>query len=225
MEQTLFDQTTTFNELFSNKVPETQINSSEFPLIIEENQLISNLSRLTENLILTSASAVNPVILRALNIKCIINIAPELPDPQYDADNIIYHKIPILDSGISRILPFFHEVADLINEVASSNGQTLVYCVAGVSRSASICISYLMKYHQLSLLEAYNYVKIKRPRIKPNCGFFKQLIEYEKQLYCCNTVVMVFNEFVKMSIPNVYDSEYRFINNLTKKRIIPRNKR
>lgn len=108
-------------------------------------------------------------------------------------------------------------------QVTCSGGRTLVYCVAGVSRSASICIAYFMKHHQLSLLEAYNYVKLKRPRIKPNCGFFKQLIEYEKQLYGCNTVHMVFNEFVQMEIPDVYDSEYKLISHFTKKRRMSRD--
>lgn len=94
----------------------------------------------------------------------------------------------------------------------------MVYCVAGVSRSASICIAYLMKYNKLSLLEAYNYVKLRRSRIKPNCGFFKQLIEYEKQLYGCNTVHMVYNDCVQMEIPDVYDNDYKVITSYGKKR-------
>lgn len=66
-----------------------------------------------------------------------------------------------------------------------------------------------MKYNKLSLLQAYNFVKAKRPKIKPNCGFFKQLIDYEKTLFGSNTVDMVFNETVKMEIPDVYDVNYQ----------------
>lgn len=68
-----------------------------------------------------------------------------------------------------------------------------------------------MKYRHLTLLEAYNYVKSRRPRIKPNCGFFKQLIQYEKELYGKSTVRMVYNEYVQMSIPEVYEGQYRKI--------------
>lgn len=94
----------------------------------------------------------------------------------------------------------------------------LVHCVAGVSRSATFCIAYLMKYLQMTLLEAYNHVKLKRPIIKPNCGFFRQLIEYEKILFDINTVRMVYNETVKMEIPDVYDCDYRNILSFRRKR-------
>lgn len=66
-----------------------------------------------------------------------------------------------------------------------------------------------MKYKKISLLQAYESVKVCRPKIKPNCGFFKQLIDYEKQLFGCNSVEMVYNETVNMEIPDVYNISYR----------------
>lgn len=102
-------------------------------------------------------------------------------------------------------------------QIALSGGKTLTHCVAGVSRSASICIAYLMKHHNLSLLEAYNHVKEKRSSIRPNCNFFRQLMDYELQLFGCNTVSMVYNEYVNMEIPDVYDSQYRYLSTYRKK--------
>ncbi|XP_060517463.1 dual specificity protein phosphatase 18-like [Cylas formicarius] len=169
-----------------------------------------NISPLTESLVLTSASNVIPHILKSLNITCLITVAPELPDTPY-SDEVLYHKIDVVDLPSSNILPHLDEAADLVHQVAISGGRTLVYCVAGVSRSASVCIAYMMKYHRMSLLEAYTYVKRVRPRIRPNCGFFKQLIEYERRLYEVSTVKMVFNEFVRMEIPDVYDSQYPYV--------------
>ncbi|KAF2896227.1 hypothetical protein ILUMI_09948, partial [Ignelater luminosus] len=93
--------------------------------------------------------------------------------------------------------------------VECSGGKTLLHCIAGVSRSAALCIAYLMKYHRFSLLDAYNYVKLKRPIIRPNCGFFRQLIEYEMDLFGCNTVSMVYNEVLNLELPDVYNSEYK----------------
>lgn len=66
-----------------------------------------------------------------------------------------------------------------------------------------------MKYNRIPLLQAYNLVKDCRPRIKPNCGFFRQLIDYEKVLFGCNSVQMIYNENVRMEIPDVYDFTYR----------------
>lgn len=113
---------------------------------------------------------------------------------------------------------FFLTIYDFIClQVALSGGKTLVHCVAGISRSASVCIAYLMKYHGLSLLEAYNDVKLKRPLIRPNCAFFKQLMKYENSLYGCTSVAMVYNEYLKMEIPDVYDSQYQYLNAYRKK--------
>jgi protein-tyrosine phosphatase len=57
-----------------------------------------------------------------------------------------------------------------------SGGRVFVHCFAGVSRSATIVIAYLMKEHGLSFNSAIKFVKSKRPQINPNDGFRKQLM-------------------------------------------------
>lgn len=57
-----------------------------------------------------------------------------------------------------------------------------MHCVAGVSRSASLCMIYLVKYERMTLRQAYHYVKSARPIIRPNIGFWKQMIDYERKL-------------------------------------------
>jgi protein-tyrosine phosphatase len=54
--------------------------------------------------------------------------------------------------------------------------------LSGVSRSATIVLAYLMKYHHNTLKEAYLYLAEKRPQICPNEGFLIQLIRYEDEL-------------------------------------------
>lgn len=61
-------------------------------------------------------------------------------------------------------------------------GRTLVHCVAGVSRSATLCMIYLVKHERMTLRQAYHFVKSARPVVKPNVGFWKQMIEYERKL-------------------------------------------
>ncbi|CAI2367253.1 unnamed protein product [Moneuplotes crassus] len=64
-----------------------------------------------------------------------------------------------------------------------SHNKVLVHCHAGVSRSSTMVISYLMKrYINFSFEEAFRFVKSKRSIIQPNSGFIKQLKEFEKQL-------------------------------------------
>lgn len=73
-----------------------------------------------------------------------------------------------------------------------------------------------MKSQEMSLEEAYNHVLSCRPCIRPNNGFFEQLIQFEKELKGSNSVTMVYNEAAKATIPNVYESDYentiRYIN-------------
>lgn len=57
-----------------------------------------------------------------------------------------------------------------------------MHCHAGISRSATISISYIMKTMNLELSRAYEFVKQKRPCISPNLNFMGQLLEFEKQL-------------------------------------------
>jgi len=57
-----------------------------------------------------------------------------------------------------------------------------VHCHAGISRSATICIAYIMKTMQWDLSRAYEFVKQRRPCISPNLHFMGQLLEFQKRL-------------------------------------------
>jgi len=67
---------------------------------------------------------------------------------------------------------------DFIHKAISQGRKVLVHCVAGVSRSASMCIAYLMQHHGMSLEEAKAKVKKQRPCTRPNESFMKQLKEF-----------------------------------------------
>ena len=59
----------------------------------------------------------------------------------------------------------------------------MVYCRAGMSRSASLCIAYFMRHHNMTMDEAFQFVKEKRPIIHPNPGFVRQLKQFEAKLH------------------------------------------
>lgn len=63
----------------------------------------------------------------------------------------------------------------------------LLFCF----RSATLVLAYLMKYQRMNLIDAHSYVKQRRPLIRPNSGFWKDLVEFEKKLFHKNTVNMV----------------------------------
>jgi hypothetical protein len=58
-------------------------------------------------------------------------------------------------------------------------GNVLVHCAAGVSRSATVVLGYLMARHNLSLTAALEHLKAVRPWVAPNTGFMQQLAAFE----------------------------------------------
>ena len=54
--------------------------------------------------------------------------------------------------------------------------------MAGISRSATLVIAYLMKYMGMSMQQAFTTISTKRRKINPNSGFMKQLQKYQHQL-------------------------------------------
>ena len=68
----------------------------------------------------------------------------------------------------------------IIENTAPTN--VLVHCKAGVSRSVSICIAYLMWKHKMNFTKALELMVQCNPRSKPNNGFRSQLEQYGEHL-------------------------------------------
>eukprot|EP01027_Heterolobosea_sp_BB2_P012439 GEZU01018032.1.p2 GENE.GEZU01018032.1~~GEZU01018032.1.p2 ORF type:complete len:123 (+),score=39.38 GEZU01018032.1:574-942(+) len=84
------------------------------------------------------------------------------------------------DMETENIVKHFRDCFEFIEEAKKQNGNVLVHCQAGVSRSASVVIGYLMHSRKLPYAEAFKLVKEKRGIIAPNSGFVKQLKMFEK---------------------------------------------
>ena len=76
-------------------------------------------------------------------------------------------------SEIQRLVPIIHE------DLEKGKG-VLCHCFCGVSRSATLVAAYLIKYKNMSVKEALNFIKSKRKQVDPNEGYIKQLNEYSK---------------------------------------------
>lgn len=81
-----------------------------------------------------------------------------------------------------NIARHFQEAIVFLHSAISNGGTVLVHCFAGVSRSASIVIAYLMHDMGMPMLEAMSFTRRRRPIIFPNFGFQRQLMDFEKAL-------------------------------------------
>lgn len=90
--------------------------------------------------------------------------------------------INISDTFETLVEKFFDETHNFIEEARRNRCNILVHCKAGVSRSPTIAIAYIMKWKRLHLQDAYDFVKRCRPQISPNLNFMGQLMSYERRL-------------------------------------------
>jgi len=104
-------------------------------------------------------------------------VKPEFPN------QFRYYILSLPDSESVDLISYFPEVFQFIIE-GISNGGILVHCMAGISRSPTLVIAYLMAHEKKTLHQAIELVVSKRPCISPNCGFVNQLKLFEK-LGCC----------------------------------------
>ena len=98
------------------------------------------------------------------------------------ADTFRYKVVELSDAVESDIQKHFRECIQFLEEEFTADRTVYVHCAAGVSRSASVVISYFMWKNKMTLVEAVAAVKEKRPCIKPNNGFMIQLANFENEL-------------------------------------------
>ncbi|CAH3139571.1 unnamed protein product [Porites lobata] len=92
-----------------------------------------------------------------------------------------YMDVELLDLPDTQICIRFPKMFEFI-KLGIENGAVLVHCNAGVSRSATVVLGFLMSTYSLSLEDALIIVKKARPCVKPNEGFLQQLRDNEKRL-------------------------------------------
>lgn len=117
-------------------------------------------------------------------IHAVVSIGPRQNSyANFRSDEAQYHHIVCGDVPEARLCDHFDEATDFIHARLGEGKRVLVHCQAGISRSATICIAYLMRYHHMSWSAAYMVLKDARPLICPNMGFMTQLAAYEKSLH------------------------------------------
>ncbi|XP_036670977.1 dual specificity protein phosphatase Mpk3 [Drosophila suzukii] len=120
--------------------------------------------------------------LQKYNIKYVLNVTPDLPNEFEKSGIIKYLQIPITDHYSQDLAMHFPDAIQFIEEARSANSAVLVHCLAGVSRSVTVTLAYLMHTRGLSLNDAFMMVRDRKPDVSPNFHFMQQLQSFESQL-------------------------------------------
>jgi protein-tyrosine phosphatase len=98
------------------------------------------------------------------------------------SDKSIKHlMIPVTDDPRTDVARYFTKLNALLDDHLAK-GSVLVHCAAGVSRSPTFVIAYLMQKFKWNLVMALEYVRSKRTAVSPNQGFQAQLEEFSRKL-------------------------------------------
>ncbi len=129
------------------------------------------------------SDANNNEFLTRNKITAIICVAEHAVIRDIKPDIKIYHY-DLADDSYCDIISYFDEIFKLIEK----EDIVLINCIAGISRSATIVLAYLMKYFGMTLKDAYIGLLSKRRIICPNKHFMECLLKYELDLYGKNSL-------------------------------------
>ncbi|KAG1955412.1 dual specificity protein phosphatase 22 isoform a [Pimephales promelas] len=102
-----------------------------------------------------------------------------------------YLCISAADSPTQNLIQHFKESITFIHKSRLKGEGCLVHCLAGVSRSVTLVVAYIMTVTSLGCQDALAAVKLARPCASPNVGFQTQLMEFE------STQLQQFREWLK----------------------------
>lgn len=97
-------------------------------------------------------------------------------------------KLKAEDDEDTNITEIFDTAIEFIDDAlyktnSDKTNNVLIHCAAGVSRSPTVTIAYLMWKNAMSLDAALQYVKQHRDCVEPNAGFLKKLKMFENYLH------------------------------------------
>ncbi|XP_039377339.1 dual specificity protein phosphatase 22 isoform X3 [Mauremys reevesii] len=95
-------------------------------------------------------------------------------------EGVKYLCIPAADSPSQNVTRHFKESIKFIHECRLRGEGCLVHCLAGVSRSVTLVVAYIMTITDFGWEDALSIVRASRSCANPNMGFQRQLQEFEK---------------------------------------------
>lgn len=115
----------------------------------------------------------------------ILSVINDMPDFAARAEqlHITHMLIDKPDMEEANLLPHLERAVHFIKSALSQGGKVLVHCQAGVSRSASVVLAYLMAVERTGVQAALASLRQTYPCAYPNEGFMHQLQLWHEMQY------------------------------------------
>ena len=129
------------------------------------------------------AFALNKKLLQENKITHILNCGNGLKN-FYSKEGIFKYKhIPLYDSKTQNLVQFINDINNFVKEGSNNDNKILIHCGEGVSRSAAVCLLYMITIKGLCYSKAREVFEKKRIGCCPNKGFVSQLKHKSLELY------------------------------------------
>lgn len=133
------------------------------------------IDKVDRHVYLGNINSVSSHILKLYNIRAIVSIQSKRLDIESDMPIL---RVYIKDGPDEDIGGLLDVVADFVATHTAHGHNVLIHCTAGVSRSPTFVIGYLMKYKNMRFQTALDFVKQRRRCSSPNLSFLTQLSEW-----------------------------------------------
>lgn len=90
-----------------------------------------------------------------------------------------YLCVMAADNPDQNLSQYFTVCNDFIHAARLRDGNVLIHCLAGMSRSVTVAVAYIMSVTPLTWKEALKVVRAGRAVANPNLGFQTQLQDFE----------------------------------------------
>ena len=152
---------------------------------------MSDFSEVIPNIFIGNAAAArDPKFFNQHKISHVINVTEKEPNhfeqkiDDLRQSKVVYLHLPVSDKCSSTLSAYFAQTNAFIKDCLSSETNALlIHCKCGVSRSSTVLLAFLVQVRGMTLSDALNLVRKKRRRIRPNIGFFLQLLKVEKDTH------------------------------------------
>jgi len=153
-------------------------NNEHINIVEFVNRILSEPNLIIDNIYLGNGyNASNRELLKNKNIKYILNVTKEIPNHFENDNDIKYLQINVMDWKSETIIDHFDDILKFFDS-CHNEGNILVHCYMGSSRSATAVLLYLLKRKGMGLNEGLSYLKERRDIVNINKKFLEEIKYY-----------------------------------------------